>query len=249
MTTDKQRTKRIKQKNIQQCGGQVAPNSIWLGPSNKAKYFFSLYFFSFTEEQESLFFVVNLLLTSCKAPVFVFLFFYVEPQVLTQRSHGFYWPNFPFHRTPWKGDLSLSWRSSKLSFWVSFLFGGKAPSLPRPMACLLLIRVKTFAPSRLLLPLLLGLEDSPIACPTSDSHSSPCIIILPWPVAVTPSTKGRQLYLLYLTLIKINIILIVYLKIDIYNILKNNYAEFYNAWGSFHFKNEFKCTKEPSICW
>ena len=29
---------------------------------------------------------VNLLLTSCKAPVFVFLFFYVEPQVLTQRS-------------------------------------------------------------------------------------------------------------------------------------------------------------------
>ena len=40
-------------KNIQQCGGQVAPNSIWLGPSNKTKYFFS----SFTEEQESLLFV------------------------------------------------------------------------------------------------------------------------------------------------------------------------------------------------
>ena len=29
---------------------------------------------------------VNLLLTSRKAPVFVFLFFYVEPQFLTQRS-------------------------------------------------------------------------------------------------------------------------------------------------------------------
>ena len=40
VTTDKQRAKRIQQKNIQQCGGQVAPNSIWLGPSNKTKYFF-----------------------------------------------------------------------------------------------------------------------------------------------------------------------------------------------------------------
>ena len=40
VTTDKQRTKRIQQKNIQQYGGQVAPNSIWLGPSNKTKYFF-----------------------------------------------------------------------------------------------------------------------------------------------------------------------------------------------------------------
>ena len=40
-------------KNVQKCGGQVAPNSIWLGPSNKTKYFFS----SFTEEQESLLFV------------------------------------------------------------------------------------------------------------------------------------------------------------------------------------------------
>ena len=28
VTTDKQRTKRIQQKNIQQCRGQVAPNSI-----------------------------------------------------------------------------------------------------------------------------------------------------------------------------------------------------------------------------
>ena len=28
VTTDKQRTKQIQQKNIQQCGGQVAPNSI-----------------------------------------------------------------------------------------------------------------------------------------------------------------------------------------------------------------------------
>ena len=37
VTTDKQRAKRIQQKNIQQCGGQVAPNSIWLGPSNKTK--------------------------------------------------------------------------------------------------------------------------------------------------------------------------------------------------------------------
>ena len=27
-------------KNVQKCGGQVAPNSIWLGPSNKTKYFF-----------------------------------------------------------------------------------------------------------------------------------------------------------------------------------------------------------------
>ena len=36
------RTKRIQQKNIQQCGGQVAPNSIWLGPSNKTKFFFFL---------------------------------------------------------------------------------------------------------------------------------------------------------------------------------------------------------------
>ena len=91
----------------------------------------------------------------------------------------FYRPNFPIHRTPWKGDLSLPWRSSKLTFWVSFLFGGKAPSLPRPMACLLLIKVKTFAPSQLLLPLLLGLEDSLIACPTSDSHSSPCMAVTP----------------------------------------------------------------------
>ena len=45
-------------KNIQKCGGQVAPNSIWLGPSNKTKYFFFFVFFSsFTEEQESLLFV------------------------------------------------------------------------------------------------------------------------------------------------------------------------------------------------
>ena len=59
MTTDKQRAKRIQQKNIQQCGGQVAPNSILLGPSNKTKYFFFFVFFfsSFTEEQESLLFV------------------------------------------------------------------------------------------------------------------------------------------------------------------------------------------------
>ena len=28
VTTDKQRAKRIQQQNIQQCGGQVAPNSI-----------------------------------------------------------------------------------------------------------------------------------------------------------------------------------------------------------------------------
>ena len=41
-------------KNVQKCGGQVAPNSIWLGPSNKTKYFF---FSSFTEEQESLLFI------------------------------------------------------------------------------------------------------------------------------------------------------------------------------------------------
>ena len=27
-------------KNVQKCGGQVAPNNIWLGPSNKTKYFF-----------------------------------------------------------------------------------------------------------------------------------------------------------------------------------------------------------------
>ena len=40
-------------KNIQKGGGQSAPNSVWLGPSNKTKYFFS----SFTEEQESLLFV------------------------------------------------------------------------------------------------------------------------------------------------------------------------------------------------
>ena len=54
VTTDKQRTKRMQQKNIQKCGGQFAPNSVWLGPSNKTKYFF---FSSFTEEQESLLFV------------------------------------------------------------------------------------------------------------------------------------------------------------------------------------------------
>ena len=40
VTTDKQRTKRIQQKSIQQCGGQVAPNSIWPGPSNKTEHFF-----------------------------------------------------------------------------------------------------------------------------------------------------------------------------------------------------------------
>ena len=40
-------------KNIQKCGGHFAPNSVWLGPTNKTKYFFS----SFTEEQESLLFV------------------------------------------------------------------------------------------------------------------------------------------------------------------------------------------------
>ena len=40
VTTDKQWVKRIQQKDIQQYGGQVAPNSIWLGPSNKTKYFF-----------------------------------------------------------------------------------------------------------------------------------------------------------------------------------------------------------------
>ena len=45
VTTDKQRTKRTQQKNIQQCRGQVAPNSIWLGPSNKTKYFFFFVFF------------------------------------------------------------------------------------------------------------------------------------------------------------------------------------------------------------
>ena len=43
-------------KYIQKCGGQFAPNSVWLGPSNKTKYFF-FFFFSFTEEQESLLFV------------------------------------------------------------------------------------------------------------------------------------------------------------------------------------------------
>ena len=42
------------------------------------------------------------------------------------------------------------------------------------MACLFLIWVKTLAPSWLLLPLLLGLGDPPIVCPTSDSYSSPC---------------------------------------------------------------------------
>ena len=42
VTTDKQRTKRMQQKNIQKCGGQFAPNSVWLGPSNKTKYFFFL---------------------------------------------------------------------------------------------------------------------------------------------------------------------------------------------------------------
>ena len=51
---NRQRTKRMQQKNIQKCGGQFAPNSVWLGPSNKTKYFF---FSSFTEEQESLLFV------------------------------------------------------------------------------------------------------------------------------------------------------------------------------------------------
>ena len=40
VTTDKQRTKRMQQKNIQKCGGQFAPNSVWLGPSNKTEYFF-----------------------------------------------------------------------------------------------------------------------------------------------------------------------------------------------------------------
>ena len=43
VTTDKQRAKRIQQKNIQKCGGQVAPNSIGLGPSNKTKSFFFLF--------------------------------------------------------------------------------------------------------------------------------------------------------------------------------------------------------------
>ena len=51
VTTDKQRTKRIQQKNIQQCGGQDAPNSIWLGPSNKTKYFF---FFLLSPKNKSL---------------------------------------------------------------------------------------------------------------------------------------------------------------------------------------------------
>ena len=27
-------------KNVLKCGGQFAPNSVWLGPSNKTKYFF-----------------------------------------------------------------------------------------------------------------------------------------------------------------------------------------------------------------
>ena len=45
VTTDKQRAKRIQQKNIQKCGGQVAPNSIWLCPSNKTKFSFSFFFF------------------------------------------------------------------------------------------------------------------------------------------------------------------------------------------------------------
>ena len=27
-------------KNVPKCGGQFAPNSVWLGPSNKTKYFF-----------------------------------------------------------------------------------------------------------------------------------------------------------------------------------------------------------------
>ncbi len=39
-STDKQRTKRMQQKNIQKCRGHFAPNSVWLGPSNKTKYFF-----------------------------------------------------------------------------------------------------------------------------------------------------------------------------------------------------------------
>ena len=43
-------------------------------------------FFSFLSFVNFFLIFVNLLLTSCKAPVFIFLFFYVEPQVLTQRS-------------------------------------------------------------------------------------------------------------------------------------------------------------------
>ena len=94
---------------------------------------------------------VNLLLTSRKAPVFLFSFsFTLSLRFLPNGAKCFYMPfwdqDFSFHRTPWKGNLSLPWRSSKLTFWVSFLFGGKAPSLPRPVACLFLIWVKTFAP-------------------------------------------------------------------------------------------------------
>ena len=40
VTTDKQRTKRTTNWPPQKCGGQFAPNSVWLGPSNKTKYFF-----------------------------------------------------------------------------------------------------------------------------------------------------------------------------------------------------------------
>ena len=92
---------------------------------------------------------VNLLLTSCKAPVFVFLFFYVEPQVLTQRSRlllcHFVAGISPFTGPREKATFLFLDEARNCLFVFHFFWAVKTPSLPRPMAYLFLIWVKTFA--------------------------------------------------------------------------------------------------------
>ena len=87
----------------------------WLRILFVIKFLTNLFFLSFLLLIFFLIFV-NLLLTSRKAPAFVFLFFYVEPQFLTQRSQRHLLGNSVTRISPFTGPREKA----------TFLFFGEA---------------------------------------------------------------------------------------------------------------------------